>query len=182
MLLFRIFGLLTSALLLYSERFGWYVLWLSSDVSCQTQESTQNLEMKPLFEPQFQFCYAWPSTSIKLEQGFLDILTCCWDWTNHMIWSGWVLWHVNYFRLFNAKSSLYIYIKCIWFGWVGFLGTSTTVGYLIANHHYTYIFHHHHVVPPARISLTLSRHFSLSFIASSRSSELHPASSHSCCM
>ena len=41
---------------------------------------------------------------------------------------------------------------------------------------------HHHVVPLARISLTLSRHFSLSFIASGRSSGLHPVSSHSCCM
>ena len=40
--------------------------------------------------------------------------------------------------------------------------------------------HHHHVVPQARISLTLSRHFSLSFIASGRSSGLHPISSHSC--
>ena len=39
-----------------------------------------------------------------------------------------------------------------------------------------------HVVPPARISLTLSRHFSLSLIASGRSSGLHPVSSHSCCM
>ena len=45
-----------------------------------------------------------------------------------------------------------------------------------------YHHHHHHVVPLARISLTLSRHFSQSFIASSRSSELHPVSSHSCCM
>ena len=42
--------------------------------------------------------------------------------------------------------------------------------------------HHHHVVPPAWISLTLSRHFSLSFIAFGRSSGLHPVSSHSCCM
>ena len=42
--------------------------------------------------------------------------------------------------------------------------------------------HHHHVVPLAWISLTLSHHFSLSFIASGRSSELHPVSSHSCCM
>ena len=40
--------------------------------------------------------------------------------------------------------------------------------------------HHHHVVPLAWISLTLSRHFSLSFIASGRSSGLHPVSSHSC--
>ena len=34
----------------------------------------------------------------------------------------------------------------------------------------------------ARISLTLSRHFSLSFIAFGRSSGLHPVSSHSCSM
>ena len=47
-------------------------------------------------------------------------------------------------------------------------------------HHHHH--HHHHVVPLARISLTLSRHFSLSFIASDRSSGLHPVSSHSCCM
>ena len=45
------------------------------------------------------------------------------------------------------------------------------------NHH-----HHHHVVPQARISLTLSHHFSLSFIASGRSSGTHPVSSHSCWM
>ena len=42
--------------------------------------------------------------------------------------------------------------------------------------------HHHDVVPLAWISLTLSRHFSLSFIASGRSSGLHPVSSHSYCM
>ena len=42
--------------------------------------------------------------------------------------------------------------------------------------------HHHHVVLLARISLTLSRHFSLSFIASGWSSGLHPVSSHNCCM
>ena len=46
------------------------------------------------------------------------------------------------------------------------------------HHHH----HHHHVVPLARISLTLSRHFSLSFITSGRSSGLHPVSSRSCCM
>ena len=42
--------------------------------------------------------------------------------------------------------------------------------------------HHHHVVPPVWIPLTLSHHFSLSFIASGRFSGLHPVSSHSCCM
>ena len=48
--------------------------------------------------------------------------------------------------------------------------------------HKMYSNHHHYVVPLARISLTLSRHFSLSFITSGRSSGLHPVSSHSCCM
>ena len=47
---------------------------------------------------------------------------------------------------------------------------------------YIYIYHHNHVVPFEKISLTLSRHFSLSFITSGRSSGLHPVSSHSCCM
>ena len=41
---------------------------------------------------------------------------------------------------------------------------------------------HHHVIPPAWISLTFSRHFSLLFITSGRSSGLHLVSSHSCCM
>ena len=45
-----------------------------------------------------------------------------------------------------------------------------------------HIYHHHSVVPLARISLTLSRYFSLSFIASGRSLGLHPVSSRSCCM
>ena len=52
---------------------------------------------------------------------------------------GLVLWQINHFRLFNAKFSLYIYIKYIWFGWVGFYGISTIVGYLMTNPLYTYI-------------------------------------------
>ena len=40
----------------------------------------------------------------------------------------------------------------------------------------------HQVVPPARISLTLSRHFSLSFITFGKSSGLHPVSSQNCSM
>ena len=48
---------------------------------------------------------------------------------------------------------------------------------------YIYIYHHHHhVTLVARISLTLSRHSSLSFIALGRSSGQHPVSSHSCWM
>ena len=47
---------------------------------------------------------------------------------------------------------------------------------------YIYIYHHPHDVRLARISLTLSLHVSLSFIAFGRFSGLHPVSSHSCCM
>ena len=42
--------------------------------------------------------------------------------------------------------------------------------------------YHHYVDPLARIFMIHSRHFSLSFIASGRSSGLHFISSHSCCM
>ena len=52
-------------------------------------------------------------------------------------------------------------------------------------HTHTYIYyhhHHHHIALVARISLTLSRHSSLSFIALGRSSGQHPVSSHSCWM
>ena len=44
------------------------------------------------------------------------------------------------------------------------------------------ICHHHHVALVARISLTLSRHSSLSFIALGRSSGQYPVSSHNCWM
>ena len=46
------------------------------------------------------------------------------------------------------------------------------------NHHH----HHHHIALVAQITLTLSRHSSLSFIALGRSSGQHPVSSHSCWM
>ena len=48
----------------------------------------------------------------------------------------------------------------------------------------SYIYHHDHDhdMRLAWISLTLSLHVSLSFIAFGRSSGLHPISSHSCCM
>ena len=61
----------------------------------------------------------------------------------HFPWFGWVLWHINHGRLFNAKSSLYICIKYIWFGLVGFYGKSTLEGYLkqniFINIHYIYM-------------------------------------------
>ena len=49
--------------------------------------------------------------------------------------------------------------------------------YVWYHHH-----HHHHIALVARISQTLSRHTSLSFITLGRSSGQHPVSSHSCWM
>ena len=49
---------------------------------------------------------------------------------------------------------------------------------MVTMHHH----HHHHIVLAARISLTLFRHSSLSFIALGRSSGQQPVSSHSCWM
>ena len=56
-----------------------------------------------------------------------------------------VLWHINHCRLFNAKSSLYIYIKYIGLGLVRFYGTSTIVGYLMPTPLYTYILDMSHI-------------------------------------
>ena len=56
-----------------------------------------------------------------------------------MVGFGWVLWHINPCLLFNAISCLYIYIKSIWFGLVGFYGISTNAAYLMPNPVYTYI-------------------------------------------
>ena len=38
---------------------------------------------------------------------------------SHLV--GYILSHTNHFRSFNAKSCLYIYIKCIWFKWIIFM-------------------------------------------------------------
>ena len=55
-----------------------------------------------------------------------------------MIWFDLVLWHIDHCRLFNAKSSLYKYIKYI-FGLIWFYSISTIVGYLMPNPLHTYI-------------------------------------------
>ena len=56
-----------------------------------------------------------------------------------LVWFGFVLWHINHFRLFNAKSSSYIYIKYIGFGLVWFYGISIIVDYWMPKHLYTNI-------------------------------------------
>ena len=73
----------------------------------------------------------------------------------------------------HTHTHIYIYIS---------LSSYLSIHTHTHTHTHTHIYHHHLVVPLARISLTLSRHFSLSFIAFGRSLGLHTVSSHSCCM
>ena len=58
------------------------------------------------------------------------------------VYFGWLLWQINLCRLFNAKSSLFLYIKSL----VWFYGISTIEGYLIANPLYTYILNIYYLV------------------------------------
>ena len=46
----RVFGLFSSSLVLFPQRFGWYVLRLSSGV-CRTREPSRNSELRPLLHP-----------------------------------------------------------------------------------------------------------------------------------
>ena len=89
-----------------------------------------------------------------------------------------------FYCLFWQCVSTYFSFRFLWFSLCSLQLASKSffrkVLFFFCYHHHNH--HHHHVLPPARISLTLSRDFSLSFIASGRSSGLHPVSSHSCCM
>ena len=83
----------------------------------------------------------------------------------------------------SLSLSIYIYIclcvcvcVCVYIYIYIYTCTHTHMFVFIYHHH------HHHIVLVARISLTLSRHSSLSFIALGRSSGQQPVSSHSCWM
>ena len=86
--------------------------------------------------------------------------------------TGLIIYHINSYN--HVIKNDYIYNKSFFF--YSRYPKDQASKVIIKSHH------HHHVVPPARISLTLSRHFALSFIVLGRSSGLHPVSSHSCSM
>ena len=89
---------------------------------------------------------------------------------------------------YNLTHIWPIWPKLVIWNHTAFYKKKVTYKLFLSNHicNYIYIYmyhhHHHHVVLVARISLTLSRHSSLSFIALGRSSGQHPVSSHSCWM
>ena len=86
--------------------------------------------------------------------------------------------------LISSFNSVILFVEiCINYSFIFSVSALTVFEFwFLSDHHHHHLHHHHDVVPPARISLSLSRLFSLSFIAFGRSSELHPVSSHSCCM
>ena len=75
----------------------------------------------------------------KNKNYFTTAVTSIFTWNLGNIWTGsvcrfcfgWVLWRINHCRLFNAKSSLYIYVNYIWFDLVWFYDISSIVGYWI---------------------------------------------------
>ena len=85
--------------------------------------------------------------------------------------------------MLNISDRAYVYTQ-VWTAKTESMefGDCHILVYIIYTYIYIYIYHHHHIALVARISLTLSRHSSLSFIALGRSSGQHHVSSHSCWM
>ena len=90
--------------------------------------------------------------------------------------------HIYIYTYTNTYIYIYMYAYiCIY----TYIYTYIYIYRYIYIHTQTHIYiyhHHHHIALVARISLTLSRHSTLSFIALGRSSGQHPVSSHSCWM
>ena len=112
--------------------FDW-VLWHINQCRLFNAKSILYIYIKCIWFGWFGFMAYQPLLVIWCQILFIHIY-----WI-YMIWFGLVLWHINHWRLFDAKSSLHIYIKYIWFGLVGFYGISIIVGYLMPNPIYTYI-------------------------------------------
>ena len=70
----RVFGLLSSSLLLFPRRFGRYVLRPSSGV-CWTQEASRNFELRPLLNPICELHLYIGSWNIDITTKY-DIFIC----------------------------------------------------------------------------------------------------------
>ena len=77
----NVFGLLSLSLLLFPQRFGWYVLRPSSGV-CQTRESTRNFELRLLLNPRGVACSDSVSHNwVQVLSIPVLLLVCSLDWT-----------------------------------------------------------------------------------------------------
>ena len=96
----------------------------------------------------------------------------------------WIRVAVSIFHDDTPRAPIYIYRER---GCLNLHRTNDTANNSSNNDVFLFLFqiwyhHHHHIALVARISLTLSRHSTLSFIALGRSSGENPVSSHSCWM
>ena len=102
------------------------------------------------------------------------------SWSTHLLWGrGTDLNHkYNKTKRQMFKNLFYKFHFSKWGGEESILQTLLSIKII----HQTIHHYHHLVMPSAGISLTLSRHPSLSFITFGRSSGLHPISLQSCCV
>ena len=75
----RVFGLLSSSLLLFPQRFSQYVLQPSSGV-CQTREPSRNFELCPLLKPRGSPVLI-PLAWVQVLSIPVLLLACSEDWT-----------------------------------------------------------------------------------------------------
>ena len=157
------------------------IMWKSTNTNIlqwkkiQMMKNLSTIKWKQrLFQPHFK----------KLISFLAYVLLCLYTYEV-------IIDEISFHKLFSPKSNSSLTKSIVSNCGIIFLTDSTAL-YLFCpqkrawkNKTNTYLersHHHHQDVPSARISLTISRHFSLSFITSGRSSGLHPLSSHSCCM
>ena len=110
---------------------------------------------------------------------FVNIWSCTGDLCHFSLVCSVVLWFssalvLEFTFVFIQGLISFISVECIP------LRFSWNVNHLLAFKFINFSIHHHHIALVARISLTLSRHSSLSFIALGRSSGQQPVSSNSC--
>ena len=76
---------MSSSLLLFPQRFSWYILWPSSDV-CWTLEPSRNFELHPLLKPRRVACSDSISHNrVQVLSIPVLLLACSEDWTCHLL-------------------------------------------------------------------------------------------------
>ena len=138
--------------------------FLESFIACRSSKVSDSIfEIHQLWQSGFSRVYSNCCSNCSFEPEIIKM-----SQSSHKIHSN------NILNFQETTAILDAHTKKVW---KLIVFTSYIYIYIYIYHH-----HHHHIALVARISLTLSRHSSLSFIALGRSSGQHPVSSHSCWM
>ena len=108
---------MSSSLLLFPQRFGWYVLQPSSGV-CQTWELTRNLELRRIPVLLLACSQDW-TCNLQMIVSLETILMLNWIIWNRTVWLNWIAWNRNVFVNYTVylcwielfEIQLFIYIK-----------------------------------------------------------------------